>query len=94
MKATGIQNTYFLIKNLTERMVMTYRDAGLPLCILRPTIVTGVARAPYPGFVGNTSGVTGAFLATAVGAAPGRGLHARRSAAALRRLTRHGQARL
>ena len=68
MKATGIQNTYFLIKNLTERMVMTYCSRPLRLCILRPTIVMGVQRAPYPGYVGNTSGITGCFLATAIGA--------------------------
>lgn len=70
MKATGIQNTYFLVKNLTERMVMTYSGNLLRLCIVRPTIVTGVQRAPYPGYVGNTSGITGCFLATAIGAPP------------------------
>lgn len=68
MKAAGIQNTYFLVKNLTERMVMTYHNNPFPLCIVRPTIVTGIVHAPYPGYVGNTSGATGCFLATAVGA--------------------------
>ncbi|KAK9818915.1 hypothetical protein WJX81_005058 [Elliptochloris bilobata] len=67
MKATGIQNTYFLIKNLMERMVMTYAGNRLRLCIVRPTIVTGVQGAPYPGYVGNTSGLTGCYLATALG---------------------------
>ena len=56
MKATGIQNTYFLVKNLTERMVMTYSGSPLRLCIVRPTIVTGRAARAVPRLRGQHVG--------------------------------------
>ncbi|KAK9811066.1 hypothetical protein WJX73_010679 [Symbiochloris irregularis] len=67
MALNGLQNTYFLAKNLTERMVAAYDGRPHRVCILRPSIIGSVARAPCPGFIGNSSGFTAAILGAAAG---------------------------
>ncbi len=62
-------NTYTISKNLTERLVMSYGDKGLKVCITRPTLVTSLSAAPCPGYIGNSSGITGAILGAAYGEA-------------------------
>lgn len=75
MSLNGLQNTYFLAKNLTERLVASYDGRPHRICILRPSIIGAVARAPCPGFIGNSSGFTAAILGAAAGA-PARGYRA------------------
>ena len=43
------------------------RDLGLPLAILRPSLVSSVAYEPYAGFTGNYAGHVGACMAYLVG---------------------------
>lgn len=46
----GFPNTYCLGKHLAEQLVYrTHQATGLPLAILRPSLVTGVAGLPWPG---------------------------------------------
>lgn len=59
-------STYEVSKNLTERLVMSYED-HLKVCIMRTAIVGAISRQPHPGYVGNTSGMTGFILASAYG---------------------------
>ena len=63
----GLQNTYFLAKNLTERVVAAADGNPHRMCIVRPSIVGSVARQPCPGFVGNSSGFTAAILGATAG---------------------------
>jgi hypothetical protein len=44
-------------KNLTEKLVASYhKQHGLPVAIVRPSLVTGLAGLPYPGYCGNVAG--------------------------------------
>ena len=70
MKANGINNTYFLSKSLTERMLLATMGLGGLLCIVRPSIVGAVAYEPCPGWVGNSSGFTALILGAASGEHP------------------------
>jgi nucleoside-diphosphate-sugar epimerase len=63
----NFRNTYTISKNLTERLVMSYGEKGLNVCIMRPSLVTSIAGNPYPGYIGNTSGITGTLLGAAYG---------------------------
>lgn len=59
-------NTYTISKNLTEQLVMSY-EKQLPVLITRPTLVSCIARDPLPGYIGNSSGITGAVIGGAHG---------------------------
>lgn len=68
MKAWNFPNNYTLSKHLTEYMVANYhRNCKLPVCIVRPTLISSVARDPYPGYTGNYAGHVGATLAFMAG---------------------------
>ena len=62
-------NTYCLSKTLAERMVLQHHSRGLPVAVVRPSIIGGLMGEPYPGFSGNAAGATGAALAIASGGA-------------------------
>lgn len=49
-------NTYTLGKNLTEKLVASYHRQGMPVAIVRPSLVCGLAGDPYPGYCGNLAG--------------------------------------
>lgn len=51
-------NTYTLTKSMAEQIVADYGQS-LPLCIVRPSIVTAALEEPYPGWVDNVYGITG-----------------------------------
>jgi thioester reductase-like protein len=63
-------NTYFVAKTLSERLVMSYHGKALPVCIVRPTLIGCVAGNPYPGYIGNSSGLTAIILGTLAGQTP------------------------
>ncbi|GBF91108.1 hypothetical protein Rsub_04777 [Raphidocelis subcapitata] len=63
----GFPNTYTLGKNLTEKLLAQYHAGGLPIAIVRPSLVCGLAGAPYPGYSGSLAGPGGVALAQAVG---------------------------
>ncbi|CAO1398848.1 unnamed protein product [Diamesa tonsa] len=59
-------NTYTYTKRLAEIMV---RDeyANIPICIVRPSIVTPSYKEPFPGWVDSLNGPVGIMLAAAKG---------------------------
>lgn len=60
-------NTYTFTKALGEHIVLEERG-DLPLCILRPSIVTAAIQEPIPGWIDVLLGPAGLFVATGVGA--------------------------
>lgn len=54
-------NTYTLTKAMAEHLVWEY-SAKLPVAIIRPSIVTGAYKEPFPGWVDNISGITGIMM--------------------------------
>jgi fatty acyl-CoA reductase len=64
----GFPNNYTLGKHLTEQLVAAARTRhGLPLAIVRPSLVAAVAVEPLPGYIGNFAGPIGASAAMAIG---------------------------
>lgn len=60
-------NTYCLGKRVTEELVADYFARGMPCCIIRPSLITGVRGDPYPGYIGNLAGGAGFAIAYALG---------------------------
>lgn len=54
-------NTYTFTKGLAEKLIME-KGAGLPIAIVRPSIVCGAYQEPFPGWVDNVCGVTGIMM--------------------------------
>ncbi|XP_074109524.1 putative fatty acyl-CoA reductase CG5065 [Cotesia typhae] len=54
-------NTYTLTKRLAELIILK-RGTSLPVAIVRPSIVCAAYREPYPGWIDNTSGLTGLIV--------------------------------
>ncbi|KAJ0182893.1 hypothetical protein K1T71_000869 [Dendrolimus kikuchii] len=54
-------NPYTLTKALAESIVYNNSDV-LPLCIVRPSIVTAALQEPFPGWIDNVYGVTGIIM--------------------------------
>lgn len=52
----GFHNTYCMGKHLTEQLVQSYHGRICPCSIVRPTLVSAVAKEPYAGYVGNLAG--------------------------------------
>ncbi|CAG7817649.1 unnamed protein product [Allacma fusca] len=55
-------NTYAYTKSLAEHMVQCNRG-DLPVCIVRPSIVTATVKEPIPGWVDNWQGASGILIA-------------------------------
>ncbi|KAL4711309.1 hypothetical protein ACJJTC_019150 [Scirpophaga incertulas] len=53
-------NSYTLTKALAESIV--YNHKNLPVCIVRPSIVTAALQEPFPGWIDNIYGVTGLVM--------------------------------
>ncbi|KAG5327607.1 FACR1 reductase, partial [Pseudoatta argentina] len=51
-------NTYTLTKGLAEQIVVS-KGSGLPIAIVRPSIVCAAYQEPFPGWIDNTCGITG-----------------------------------
>ncbi|KAM0734055.1 putative fatty acyl-CoA reductase [Formica fusca] len=51
-------NTYTLTKGLAEQIVLS-KGSGLPIAIVRPSIVCAAYQEPFPGWVDNVCGITG-----------------------------------
>ncbi|XP_055699174.1 putative fatty acyl-CoA reductase CG5065 [Phlebotomus papatasi] len=54
-------NTYTLTKSMAEEVVAEYTNK-IPVCIVRPSIVTGSIKEPFPGWVDNVYGITGIMM--------------------------------
>lgn len=59
-------NTYTFTKALAENLLVD-EAGGLPVAIVRPSIVTAAWKEPFPGWIDNVNGPTG--LLTAVSTA-------------------------
>ncbi|KXZ56626.1 hypothetical protein GPECTOR_1g564 [Gonium pectorale] len=69
-KNWDLPNTYLLGKHLSEALVEQYHREGRlagGACIVRPSLVSAIAGAPYPGYVGNLAGPSGYMTAFALG---------------------------
>lgn len=60
-------NTYSFTKALGEQLLQAERE-NLPICVLRPSIVTAAIKEPLPGWIDVLLGPAGLFLAAGVGA--------------------------
>ncbi|XP_028967969.1 fatty acyl-CoA reductase 1-like [Galendromus occidentalis] len=60
-------NTYTFTKALAENLVELYSEC-LPIAIVRPSIITGAAFEPSPGWVDNYNGPNGLLIALGTGA--------------------------
>jgi len=72
-------NTYTFTKALAESLLAT-EASGLPVSIMRPSIVSASLKEPYPGWVDNFNGPSGIIAAAGKGIM--RTLHCRREAIA------------
>jgi len=72
-------NTYTFTKALAETALLT-EGSGLPVAIVRPSIVVAAWREPLPGWVDNLNGPTGLFAGAGKGIL--RTLHCRRDCVA------------
>ena len=59
-------NTYTFTKSLTEQMLIKEAE-GIPLCIVRPTIIGGSWKEPYPGWVDSVSAAGVFYLSVGLG---------------------------
>src|SRR5690554_5142384 len=60
-------NTYSFTKAVGEQLVLAERG-NLPICFLRPSIVTSALQEPLPGWVDVMLGPAGLFISTGMGA--------------------------
>ncbi|XP_005099500.2 fatty acyl-CoA reductase 1 [Aplysia californica] len=59
-------NTYTYTKQLAEHLLIT-EGAGLPLAIVRPSIVGAAWKEPFPGWIDNYNGPSGIYIAAGRG---------------------------
>nr|KAG5688295.1 hypothetical protein BaRGS_017680 [Batillaria attramentaria] len=59
-------NTYTYTKQLAEWVLLT-EGAGLPVAIVRPSIVGATWKEPFPGWIDNYNGPSGLYIATGKG---------------------------
>ncbi|KAF9934595.1 cyclin-dependent kinase inhibitor far1 [Linnemannia zychae] len=61
-------NTYTFSKSLTEHLIQKrYKDMGLPIVIVRPSIVTAAKAEPVPGWVEGAAAANKAVISCALG---------------------------
>lgn len=60
-------NTYTLTKGLAENLIIK-KGVGLPIAIVRPSIVCAAYQEPFPGWVDNICGITGIMMQAGRGA--------------------------
>ncbi|XP_049522439.1 fatty acyl-CoA reductase 1-like [Dermacentor silvarum] len=62
----GQPNNYALTKAVTESLLLDEQE-GLPLAIVRPSVVTASWREPFPGWIDNYNGCTGIVVSIGMG---------------------------
>ena len=65
MKIKHLYNST-LFQALAENVLLT-EGAGLPIVIIRPSIVTAAWKEPFPGWVDNFNGATGVLAGAGAG---------------------------
>ncbi|MBW2361722.1 MAG: SDR family oxidoreductase [Deltaproteobacteria bacterium] len=61
LKESGHPNTYTLTKCLAEHL-LTRRAGGIPLTLLRPSIISASRRTPEPGWIDSTAAFAGVVM--------------------------------
>lgn len=59
-------NTYAFSKAIGEELVRQ-KSRGMPVCIVRPSIMIATYREPVPGWINNFYGPTGVVMGAAIG---------------------------
>ncbi|XP_075213847.1 fatty acyl-CoA reductase wat-like [Lycorma delicatula] len=59
-------NTYICTKRVAESLIKQY-GKGLPVIIVRPSIITGSSKEPVPGWIDNLYGTTGVGVGYSTG---------------------------
>ncbi|XP_034945485.1 putative fatty acyl-CoA reductase CG5065 [Chelonus insularis] len=59
-------NTYTLTKGLAEMLIFK-KKLGFPVAIVRPSIIGAACQEPFPGWIDNTTGITGVMLESSCG---------------------------
>lgn len=54
-------NTYTFTKSMAEQVILM-KGRGLPMAVVRPSIVGAAYQEPFPGWVDNVGGITGLKL--------------------------------
>lgn len=54
-------NTYTFTKKLAEQIILD-KGKGLPIAIVRPSIIGAAEKEPVPGWVDNAFGMTGIYV--------------------------------
>lgn len=60
-------NTYTFTKSMAERTLRKKRNPNLPVLVLRPSIIGGAIREPYPGWTDTISAAGGLSLTGGIG---------------------------
>jgi len=60
-------NTYTFTKSMAERTLRKRRPQNMPVVLLRPSIISGSIREPYPGWTDTLSAAGGLSIAGATG---------------------------
>lgn len=66
MQQTGHPNTYTLTKCISEHILFN-RKENVPLCIVRPSIVSATVENPYPGWIDSASTIAAFVVLQSVG---------------------------
>lgn len=66
LKTHQLPNTYTLTKAIAEKLV-EQEHGQVPVCIIRPSIVTASQAEPFPGWVDNTVAANGIYAAYGTG---------------------------
>lgn len=59
-------NSYAYTKAIAEDAVRQY-STGIPVCIVRPSIIISTAKEPIPGWINNVYGAAGVVMGAAIG---------------------------
>lgn len=59
-------NSYTYTKAIAEDTVRQY-GTGIPICIIRPSIITSTAEEPIKGWINNIYGAVGVVMGSALG---------------------------
>lgn len=66
LHATGHPNTYTLTKSIADHLMVEKRD-GIPLIIVRPSIISAAINYPSPGWIDSPSTLAGFVIAVSSG---------------------------
>lgn len=66
MQTTGHPNTYTLTKCISEHILFNKKE-NVPLCIVRPSIISATIKNPYPGWIDSASTIAAFVVLQSMG---------------------------